>query len=311
MFRSRARSAPHGTDVPRGRRASRKAIAVALAAFLVLAGPGAAWALWTATTSTSSTAAAARVGVTQQVTALDTVYPAGYSGTTAITGSITVRNTGSVPGIASLTPSTQGGLASAVSVKVWQGNCAVMPDGLTGTTWASLPTLTTPIGPDESTVWCVQTALDSFTALQYWGQSASVSFAAALTATGTGWTATAPTVGVTQSAGTAHAGDPQPTPPQLTVCTTHNNGQRLDLAWPHLSGFTSYSVKVNGPTPSITTMIEFPTVTSPIELTKQQLDNSGAPAGTYVITVYAGTTAIATDKFTIAPDGNKGLACVR
>lgn len=306
MFRSRIRSAAHGTELPRGTRAPRQVIVVALAAFLVLAGPGAAWALWTATTSTATTATAARVLVTQQVTGLDTIYSAGYSGTNTVTGSVTVSNTGSVPGTATVTASAVGDLAGVVSVKVWQGTCALVPAGLAASTWASLPPLTSSIGPGASASWCVQSALDQFPALQHWGKSVSVSLATTL-ATGTSWTATAPTVGLTQSAGTATASDPRPTPPQLTVCTTPNNGQRLNLAWTAVDAPASYSIQVTGPVPGVTKVIDLLAVTSPIELTKQEMGNHGATAGTYRITVYADGTAIAADQFTYSANGD--LAC--
>lgn len=313
LFRARTqRPSGEGTSVPSadGRPVSRKAIAVVVSVLLVLSGSGAAYAVWTATASTSAAASAARVGVTQQVVGLDTVYPSGFIGITTTTGTVVTTNSGSVPGTYSISASPLGELASAVAVKAWKttGDCAAVPSGIPTGSWLTLPAMTGSLAPGQSATWCVQTSLEKAVALQQWGKSVAVTLSAAL-ATASPWTATAPATVISQSAGTADAAVPAPATPRLTVCTTTNNGQRVDLVWTPVSDTSTYTVAIAGPAPgTVTVKTLTPGTSEQAQVTKQEI----ILPGTYVITVYTGTLPIATDRLIKYSDGNDGaIRCDR
>jgi hypothetical protein len=288
----------------RNRRFSRKAIAAAATVLIVFGGSSAAYAVWTATASTSGTAKAASVGLTLQVAGLDTVYPSGFTGSTTTTGTVQATNAGTVPGTYTISASSVGDLAGSVGVTVWkrQTDCATVPPGTPTGSWLALPAMTGSLTPGDSVTWCVRTVLAKPAALQQWGKAVAVTFSTTLT-TGSPWNATADATAITQSAGTANPGEPAPATPRLTVCTTTNNGQRLDIEWTSVSDTATYTVTFAGPTPGTGIVKSLPTGTAEQAfVTKQDF----TARGTYVITVYVDGLAVATDKLTKEADGNNG-----
>ncbi|MCR2827892.1 hypothetical protein [Microbacterium sp. zg.Y909] len=182
----------------------------ALVTLAVLGGSGAAVAAWSANAAVNATASSASPATTiAQSGALTTTYQ--YTGTssTAVLGSLTIKNTGGTPLSYSLATDVTGSstLAAKTTVRLWTGNCAgAAPADAVTTTLANpaptLPTAARAVAAGVTATICVATRVEgrdagsSNAALQ--GQSVTAAFRVT-GAVGTSWTATATTGSVTQS----------------------------------------------------------------------------------------------------------------
>jgi len=182
----------------------------ALVTLAVLGGSGVAVAAWSASASLTATASASTPATTiAQSGALTTTYQ--YTGTSsaAVSGSLTIKNTGGTPLAYSLATDLTGSstLAQMTTLSLWTGNCAGdVPADAVKTTLANptpaLPAAARSLASGSTAVVCVATrvegrdAASSNTALQ--GQSVTAAFRVT-GAVGTNWTATATAGSVTQS----------------------------------------------------------------------------------------------------------------
>ncbi|MCR2815520.1 hypothetical protein [Microbacterium jiangjiandongii] len=182
----------------------------ALVTLAVLGGSGVAVAAWSASASLTATASAATPATTiAQGGALTTTYQ--YTGTssTAVSGSLSIKNTGGTPLSYSLATDLTGSpaLAQKTTLALWTGNCAgAVPADAVKTTLANpapaLPAAARSLASGASVVVCVATRIegrDSATSnAMLQGQSVTAAFRVT-GAVGTSWTATATTGTVTQS----------------------------------------------------------------------------------------------------------------
>ncbi len=182
----------------------------ALVTLAVLGGSGVAVAAWSASASLTATASAAAPATTiAQSGALTTTYQ--YTGTSspAVSGSLTIKNSGGTPLSYSLATEVTGSstLAAKTTLRLWTGNCAGAAPADAVTTTLANPTPTLPaaarsLDSGATVVVCVATRVEgrdsttSNAALQ--GQSMTAAFRVT-GAVGTSWTATATSGSVTQS----------------------------------------------------------------------------------------------------------------
>lgn len=214
------------------RRRSAAAIA-ALVTLAVLGGSGNAAATWIARASATASASSATIASTLvQTGALNTTYRYSGSLSPAVSGQLTITNTGGAPLTYVLANQRTGSeaLAQRIQLRLWspsQGACdAAAPSSATDTTLADpapqLPDAARTLDPGKSAVVCVSTQLVGVLSALLNGQSVTATFQ--VTGTVGTWTTTASAAAVTQSA-ILVAGS-------LVVPTCAQHGQpRVVLTW--------------------------------------------------------------------------------
>ncbi|MCR2800379.1 hypothetical protein QNO21_14700 [Microbacterium sp. zg-Y818] len=178
----------------------------ALVTLAVLGGSGAAVAGWSADAALTATAASAAPATTiAQTGSLATSYQYTGSSSGAVSGQLTIANTGGTPLSYTLASDVTGSsaLAQKTALNLWTGTCSTtVPASAIKTTLAdpapALPATARTLAPGAQVVVCVATRIDGSTNAALQGQSITAAFRV-IGAVGTSWTATATTTAVTQS----------------------------------------------------------------------------------------------------------------
>lgn len=188
------------------------AAVAALTTLALLGGAAAATASWNATASISGTASSTTISTAlAQSGTLNTSYRYSGNSATAVTGTLTITNTGGASLTYSLANRVVGSsaLAQKTALQLWTGSCGTVPAasaGVTSTNLANtapmLPESARTLGPGQKIDVCVATrisgsdASSSNATLQ--GQTVSAEFSVT-GAVGTNWRTTGTTAAITQS----------------------------------------------------------------------------------------------------------------
>lgn len=230
---------------------NRIALALAFILFFVLAGTGVGNAYWSSQgTATASVAAGAIDVASTGFSALEKAYTSTSSTGLAVTGPVTVQNTGTVsaPYTVSLGAEVANPLATGVQVLTWTVGVATdctadsaVPADATVSDWTTVPALTGTLAPSASAIYCVRTSITSEqqTSLAATSMVATLSLTSALG----NWTRT-----VTATAPQSVIDTAAPTAPGAPVASsTTDSSTTLDWAASTDNvGVTAYGVYVNG-----------------------------------------------------------------
>lgn len=148
------------------RRLAVRGFLAGVAAFALLAGGGSAWASWTASAQGTAQVTTPSVSVTQtNFNVLRATYTNSANRQT-MSGSFTITNTGSVPGVATTTISSTGTAGRGFPIRMWlvpsAASCslaAVIPDSAVSGTWALTTIAGTSLAAGQSQIFCVRTTV--------------------------------------------------------------------------------------------------------------------------------------------------------
>ncbi|WP_313817625.1 hypothetical protein [Citricoccus sp.] len=194
----------------RAMHAGAAAFIAGVLALALIAGGGAAWAHWTATAQGSGQVSTPSVRISQtDFPALGATYINTHA-RLSNTGSFTITNNGSVAGVASSRITAPGTIAPQMPLRIWPvsspGACTAstaVPAAATTGTWAAAAVEGTTLAAGGSQTFCVRTEIPIFQRSALASSTGTTTVAGtlnvSLTATGTGWTATAPAVQAAQA----------------------------------------------------------------------------------------------------------------